>query len=247
LSLVVGWLVLLLLTIMTVPAPAQTWVVAHRGGVRLGPENALVTFEKARRLGVDAVELDIHQSRDGALVVIHDSDLERTHAQPGKVNEMTREQLLRAGVPTLEQALDVLEGMRLLVEIKHPQGSRHEGIELRLLQLLRTRRLIQSTVVISFDRSSLKLLHEMEPDLATGFLTSRVVDPAKCRSEMGVSYLCPHYSKLDANYAESIREAGLKIGVWTVNEPEAMRQMVSLGCDAITTDDPRSLMDLLGR
>jgi glycerophosphoryl diester phosphodiesterase len=64
---------------------------------------------------------------------------------------------------------------------------------------------------------------------------------------MGVSYLCPHYSKLDANYAESIREAGLKIGVWTVNEPEAMRQMVSLGCDAITTDDPRSLMDLLGR
>lgn len=224
---------------------AQPWVVAHRGGVRLGAENTLQTFARAREVGVDAIELDIHQSRDGALVVIHDETLDRTYAVPGRVGEMTLRELREIGVPTLGEAAAVAGDCRLFVEIKHPKGTRYEGIEERLLEVLREHDLLDSAVVISFDATSLKRLRELEPGLATAYLTGKYVEPARVKAEIGATYYSPHYSKVDEALCAQLREAGLKLSVWTVNDVEAMRAMLKLpGCDAITTDDPARLLEI---
>jgi glycerophosphoryl diester phosphodiesterase len=224
---------------------AQPWVVAHRGGVRLGAENSLTTFRQARDLGVDAVELDIHQSRDGALVVIHDETLQRTHGHPGKVSQLSLAELRAAGVPTLEEALDALGDLRLLIEIKQPRDARYEGLERRLLQLLRERDCLSRVVVISFDADSLVRLRQLDPGIATGYLSGKAVDPAWVRSHLRATYYCPHYSRVDAELVEKTRAEGLKLGVWTVNGPDDMRSMIRLGCNAITTDDPALLKQVL--
>lgn len=232
----------------TAPALAEPLVVAHRGGPALGPENMLSTFEKACLLGVDAVELDIHQSKDGYLFVLHDETLDRTFGRPGRVAEMERKALIEAGVPTLHQALRLLRGrVKLLAEIKHPQGARYEGIENRLVQSLRDESMLEDTVVISFDATSLRLLRELEPTLPTGYLVVSQVDPEQAKRELGITYMAPHYLRLDESYLKAIRAAGLKINVWTVNSEKALRAMIAAGCDTITTDQPERLMQILDR
>ncbi|MEW6284510.1 MAG: glycerophosphodiester phosphodiesterase [Candidatus Eremiobacterota bacterium] len=238
---------ILLMLLCPAVASARPWVVAHRGAPSLGPENALATFEKACDLGVDAIELDIHQSRDGGLLVIHDDTLDRTYGRPGKVGEMTKSELVEVGVPTLQQALQVIRRRcQVLVEIKHPGDSRYQGIEERLLEVLRSEGRLQGVVVISFDSTSLRRLHELQPSLVTGWLVGIPVDPSRARRELGITYLAPHFSLVDQRLVREVRASGLKLGVWTVNREADLRRMVELGCDAITTDEPRRLMELLG-
>lgn len=225
---------------------AQPLSVAHRGGPKLGPENALVTFEKALELKVDAIELDIHQSRDGGLVVIHDSTLKRTHGLEGEVDKMTTEELVAAGVPTLQQAIDLCKGRaRLFIEIKHPHGRRHEGIEERLLQAMRNNDLLESAVVISFDAKSLKTLHELEPKIITGWLVGDAVRAREVDHALGISYISPHYGKVDSAFVEWAHGSGYKVSVWTVDDPIAIEQMIAVGCDAVTTNDPEKLIGLI--
>ena len=124
--------VLILFLLLAVAALARPWVVAHRGGSALGPENSLELFQKALELGVDAIELDIHQSADGHLMVIHDISLKRTHGVDKRVDELDLAALQGYGVPTLQEAIDLVDGRCVLVvEVKHPKGSRHQGIERR--------------------------------------------------------------------------------------------------------------------
>lgn len=221
---------------------ARPLVVAHRGGKVLGPENTLATFEKAIALGVDAIELDIHKTSDDGLVVIHDVTLARTFAgHPGRVDQMTLEQAVAAGLPTLKQCLELCKGRcQVFVEIKHPHGTRHEGIEPLLIQTLQASGMDDQVVVISFDPLSLRLLRELDEKLPLGYLTSGTdkVEPA-------ANYLSPHYSKIDRAYVEAAHARGLKVSTWTVNDPEAMKAILDLGCDAITTDDPAVLLEIL--
>jgi glycerophosphoryl diester phosphodiesterase len=214
----------------------------------LGPENRLETFRKAIDLGVDAIEFDIHQSRDGHLVVLHDITLARTYdGHVGRVDQMTLAELQKLGVPTLNRTLKLARGRcRLLVEIKQPPDSRHRGIENRLMQSLREHKMVDDVVVISFDAESLRRMHKLEPRLATGYLTARPTRQEVAR-ELGVTYLAPHFSGIDATFVHQAHAAGFKVGVWTVNDPAALRAMVDAGCDAITTDRPDLLLEALGR
>jgi glycerophosphoryl diester phosphodiesterase len=226
-------------------AVAEPWVVAHRGGPRMGPENELATFKKAIALDVDALEMDIHPSKDGVLMVIHDDTLDRTFGRSGRVEEMTEAELLAVGLPSLQQVIDASQGRwRLLVEIKHPRSHRYEGVEQLLVDQLRRNGILEQTVVISFDRTTLEILHALEPSLATGFLTSKKTDPARARDELGVRYYCPDFRLVDAEVARATHQAGLKLSVWTVNRPEDMQSMLQAGCDAITSDDPQLLLKI---
>lgn len=224
---------------------AQPLSVAHRGGPRLGPENALSTFEKALELKVDAIELDIHQSRDGELVVIHDSTLQRTHAREGEVDKMTTEELLAAGVPTLQQAIERTQGRcRLFIEIKHPHRYRHQRIEERVLKAIKDNGLMESAVVISFDETSLRRLHELDRRVTTGWLVGDAVTAREVKPDLGITYISPHYGKVDAAFVEWAHQTGYKVSVWTVDDPKAIEQMIQIGCDAITTNDPQRLLEL---
>lgn len=229
-------------------ALARPWVVAHRGGTKLGAENTLPTFEKAVALGVDAIELDIHLTRDNGLVVIHDETVDRTFpGHKGAVGEMTEKEASAIGLPTLGQALDVCKGRcKVFVEIKHPHGKRYQGIEKVLLRVLKEHGMLDQVVVISFDAESLRVLRQLQPDLETAYLTSKAPDSEIIKADPGATYASPHFKKVDEAYVDAVHAAGLKISVWTVDDRESMQLMRDLGCDAVTTNDPELLLDVVG-
>jgi glycerophosphoryl diester phosphodiesterase len=236
----------LLFLLLQVGAWARPWVVAHRGGAALGPENSLNLFEKAASMGVDAIELDIHQSSDGHLMVLHDVTLQRTHGSPERVDRLPMKTLQKIGVPTLQQAIDTVNGRCLLfVEVKHPRGGRHLGIERRLLKVLRENDLIGSAVVISFDAITIRRLHTLEPKLKTGFLYSRPWDSVTEIKKLGVSYICPYFLLATPRLVEEAHSQGLKVVAWTVNDKSVMQTLIELNCDTIFTDHPDVLKSCL--
>lgn len=224
---------------------SQPRVVAHRGGTELGPENRLETFRRALELKVDAIELDIHMSVDGTLFVLHDASLQRTFDHPGRVAQMSTAELRELGVPTLEEAFEVVgERAQLVIEVK----SHQSGVEKALLDLLASHGLLESAIVISFHREVLIEIHRLQPSLITGFLYGSTDNtPEELQRDLGIRYLGPHYSQVDRSLVEKAHEAGLFINPWTVDDEESLERMIELGCDAITTNHPTRLLQLVAR
>lgn len=225
-------------------------MVAHRGGIHIGAENRIATFKKALALGVDAIEMDIHQSRDGHLMVIHDLTLDHAFGRPGRVDRMTRAELEKAGVPSLEDAADLLQGKCLLViEIKQPKdGTRHRGIERRLVEFIAERKLSDSVIIISFYADSMRKVNDLAPHLDKAFLFGSTPKDLKAtKRDMGLTYLGPKYTKVDEDFMKRAKELGLKVNPWTVDGKEKLEKFVDLGCDAITTNDPDILLGIVGR
>ncbi|MGM9811700.1 MAG: glycerophosphodiester phosphodiesterase [Muribaculaceae bacterium] len=158
-------------------------IVAHRGGAKLAPENSLLAIEKGIQCGADIIEIDIHQSRDGELIVCHDPTLDRTTTGKGKIADLTLDEIKRFSIvdqnsnatneriATLQQVLDLVESYRakgrnvgLLIEIKHVAGQ-YQGIEKRLVIELSRRDALSWCSAQSFDDGVLFTLHSLCPTL----------------------------------------------------------------------------------
>jgi glycerophosphoryl diester phosphodiesterase len=246
-------LLLLIQTAASEPShPALTadrpLAIAHRGGVNIGPENRLVTIKRALVLGVDGVEVDIHQSADGHLMVLHDLTLDRCFGVPGRVDKMTRDELKAVGVPTLEDVVELVNGRCLIfIEIKQPKdGTRHLGFEKRLIDFLRERQLREQVVLISFYPDSIEKVEELAPEFVKGLLLSRHIgDLADYKERLGVEFIGPRYSLITPEVLQETRQLGLKLNPWTVNGPEDLRRFLDMGCAGITTNDPHLLVKLV--
>ena len=233
---------LVALLLLTAVGLADPWVVAHRGGA-LGPENLPATFAKAVALGVDGVEFDVHLSRDGQVVVLHDHTLLRTFGRVGRVGELTLAQLQAAGVPSLGEALEAIGSARPFVEIKQPPEGRYQGLEEAVLEELKAHRCLDRAVIISFDCQSLGRIHELAPMATTGLLFGRP-EPLEQVVELGATYAAPHYGLVTKAFMEKAHRLGLKVSTWTVDDPAALKAMLDLGVEAITTNQPQRLLDL---
>jgi glycerophosphoryl diester phosphodiesterase len=240
-------------------------IAAHRGGARLWPENSLTAFRGALGLGVDLVELDVHQTRDGEVVVVHDATLERTTTGRGAVRDLTWAELASVAVrgtadepvPRLAEVLALLRpsAVGLLLEIKTgPGGDRYPGIEERVLALLRAAGLGERTTVMAFDWAILERLRALSASVRlTGLLTREsaerqggVGSVAPRLRALGVNDLGIERTLLTPGAVRAARDAGLSIGVWTVNEPEELRQALAAGVDYVTTDQPDVALRLRG-
>ncbi len=225
---------------------ASPLVVAHRGSAQQAIENTLPAFQQAIQDGADVLELDIHLTRDQDLAVIHDDTLERTHNHPGEVRKMSSDELRALGVPMLNDVL-AMAPIPLFIEIKHPKGGRHEGIEQVLVDQLEAAGADARSVVISFDETSLKKLHELDPEISTGYLYSgRPIDLAAKKDELSIDYVSPHFAGVHGGLIAEAHALGLKVNPWTVNRPADQQRMIRLGADAITTDQAAQLNDLVG-
>lgn len=260
----VAMLVVLPLAV-SVMAAERPLVAAHRGGAALWPENSLTAFRGAIGLGVDLVELDVHQTRDGEVVVVHDATLERTTTGRGTVRDLSWAELATAvirGTPDdrLPRLADVLALLRpsrvgLLLEIKSgPGGDRYPGIEERVLALLQGSGVADRTTVMAFDWTILERLRALSPSVRlTGLLSHHGAARAG-----GVEAAVPRLRALGANdlgiertllTPEAVRaahDAGLSIGVWTVNDPDELRRALGAGVDYVTTDQPDVALRLRG-
>jgi glycerophosphoryl diester phosphodiesterase len=232
-------------------------IAAHRGGARLWPENSLTAFRGALGLGVDLVELDVHQTRDGEVVVVHDPTLERTTTGHGAVGELTWAQVAAVVVrgtaderpPRLAEVLTLLgpSSAGLLLEIKNgPAGARYPGIEARVVAAIETAGLAARTTVMAFDWAIVERLRDLAHSLRRTALLAREgaerlggVAPAASRARaLGADDLGIERTLLTPAALGAARAAGLGIGVWTVNEPDELDRALAADVDYVTTDRP---------
>ncbi len=228
-------------------------IVAHRGASADAPENTLAAYRRALELGADAAECDVRVSRDGEVVLLHDNRLDRTTDGTGRVGTKSLRELSRldAGtwhgldyaaesVPTLAQVFDTVDGqMTLFVELK--AGDR---LVERVAAVLSDRdpRVRQQVVLLSFRPRLLRRAHELMPDVPTLLLRDGggSLDPALVRRARAAGVQAVGLSDPGArrNGIRRLREAGLGVFVYTVDDPERARELLDWGVDGIITNDP---------
>ena len=229
-------------------------VFAHRGANRFAPDNTLPAFARAVELGADGVELDIHRTADGALMVCHDAATPR-----GVLAEMTFGDVRAAlpDVPTLEEALDVCAGLVVNVEIKNtPSEGDWDPTDRAahlLVELLAHRGGRDRVLVSSFNLPSVDIVRSLAPHLPTALLTWGT-DPLASlliAESHGHGALHPDYRSvagvLAGAAATRAHERGLHVNVWTVNDPEEIARLAAAGIDALITDVPDVALEALGR
>lgn len=237
---------------MTVNRPL---IIAHRGASGEAPENTLAAFRLGLEQGCDAIELDVHFSKDGEIIVCHDSSLDRTSDRTGSISDLTLSEIKEADAgkwfhekytgerfPTLEEVFELVPpSIMINVEIKGSPGRR---LEHALAQLLRRTDRLSSVVVSSFDHKSLVLLKLIEPEVQIGLLYSfNPVRHSALATITGVPVysLHPYFGSLNKEEVSDATGQGLKVYPWTINGEQQLKQMVQLGVSGIITDYPGRL------
>lgn len=238
----------------------ETLIFGHRGAMARAPMNTLAAFELAIEQGADGIELDVHLSHDGQLVVIHDDSVDATTDGQGKVADLTLDQLKRldagawfsdefAGqrIPTLDEVFEAF-GDKLFVNVEI-KSSREtvDRLEKRLADCVRRHNMRERIIVSCFDPVILRRVKQMMPKVLMGFLY--VPDmPAEHYLSLKDSWheaRHPLHVMVDEGYMNWARAQGYYVNVWTVNAPERARQLKRLGVNTIMTDDPATIISAL--
>jgi len=222
-------------------------VIGHRGVAGLEPENTLRSIEKAIDLGVDQVEIDVRMTRDGQLVVIHDETVDRTTDGRGYVKDLTFSELRRldAGkgerIPTLEEILRFTQGKVILqIELKAREAT---DPTVHLIEGLKAQ---NDVIITSFVHELLERVHELNPNLRTGALFYDVQGDI-CQRALDVHSEAIHvyYRNIDRKMVEEAHRKRLKVEAWNPDDMEDMKRIIDLGVDAVSTNRPDILLNLL--
>ena len=213
--------------------------VGHRGARAYEPENTLRSFKKALEIGVNAIELDVRRTKDNQLVVIHDADVKRTTNGKGVVSELTLDEIKEFStaegekIPTLEEALNFLDSkVKILIELKE------EGVEEQVLAAIREKGLQRKIIIVSFHEEALRKIREAEKEVETGLIYVKHKNPLKTALELKANYLLPLYRFTHTANVQKAHENGLKVIVWTINNPEEVAEYMKKGVDGIASDKP---------
>ena len=237
----------------------MTEIFAHRGASGYAPENTLEAFRLAMEQGADGMELDVHLTKDGEVVVIHDETLDRTSNGHGNVRDYTLEELKKFSfhnhmekyqgvqIPTLKEVLNLVKNSRIKVNIELKTGIYwYEGIEEKTMDIVKTMGMEDRVIYSSFNHYSIQKVLEQNSDAETAYLVSDVpLNMEKYAKDTGVKGLHPAVYHLKmADFLETYMKSGLKVRVWTVNNKEDMKMFIDAGVDAIITNYPKVSVEL---
>ena len=228
-------------------------IIAHRGASAIAPENTMAAFEAAILLGADGIELDVHQTKDGVLVVMHDETVDRTTQGRGRIVDMTYDEiaLLDAGyrhssayigekVPKLSDVLERLQTthLQLNIELKTDQ-IHYEGIEASALSLVKAIGMFEKTIFSSFYHPSLKVLQAIDSHVQTAMLCP-LYHPvqAKEAKAFGAQAIHPDARLIHQAYCEAANHEGILLRPYTVDEPHHIQALYALHVDAVITNKP---------
>ena len=253
---------------------ARPLVFAHRGGGGLFPENTLEAFDYSAKMGVDFLELDVHSTADGKLVVMHDSSVDRTTDGRGKVNDLTLAELkkLDAGylftndggkifpfrgrgitIPTLQEIFDAFPQMKFNVEPKQTTPS----ITKPMCEMIRERNMTDKVIVGSFRQTAINEFRTFCPEVATSGTPAEVSEfLAMYKTGIAASYTPPmqalqvpvnagFLNVVSKDFIEAAHRQNLQVHVWTINDANEMQNLIEMGVDGIMTDYPDRLLKLL--
>lgn len=230
---------------------------AHRGASGFAPENTLAAFDLALEMKADYIEVDVQRTKDGELVIIHDTKVDRTTNGTGYVWDYSLEELkkLDAGqwkgrkfageqIPTLREVLDRYGGkVGFLIELKEP--GFYPGIEKQVAELIREynfERPQKGKVIIqSFSYSSIKKMKELLPDVPVGILAahkSQTTMENLLEVSVYADWFNPHYSIVTKELVEQVHSLGMKMASWTARSRKATNFLLDMGVDTIITDYP---------
>ncbi len=237
-------------------------LLGHRGAAAQAPANTVPAFRAAMEAGADGVELDVHLTRDGQVVVIHDETVDAVTGVAGRIREMTLAEIQRldagsyfgagfAGtrIPTLDEALDAV-GPEAVVNIELKGTSvASDGLEREVVRIVHAHGMGGRVIASSFNPIRLWRLRQIAPQLPRGMLHGRET-PLYVRDLWFLPLvqpdaLHPHYSMVNAAYMKRAQQWGVRVNVWTVDEPAQARRLVKLGVDGIITNDPARLRDIV--
>ncbi len=240
--------------------PVRPLVIAHRGASGVAPENTMACFEQAVKFGADMIELDVHGSKDGRLIVIHDYTTSRTASgnPQGAVADLTLAQLktLDAGVwkgpgfageriPTLDEVLAAFKGrVIVLIELKA------RGIEEKVAQAIREAGMEDGVMLQSFDVESVRIMHGLLPEAPAGVLyrDTWILDPAgrgrrivEQAREVGASFVGMNVGAVSVELVRTLKNGGLDVFAWTADDDWVFAHLIEAGVDGIITNYPECL------
>lgn len=247
---------LLIVGLFSCGKESKVGVTAHRGASGVAPENTMSSVKKAMELGADFSEIDVQETADGKLILLHDGTLDRTSNTHGNIWEINYSDLKNVDfgtwfstdfanepVVTLEEIIDsVKDKMRLNIELKM------NGHEKKLIQsavdLITKKNFVDQCIVTSFDREAVLKVKQINPGIKTGYIFSKF--PENEDIYKGEFELLSINKKLvSKELVIKAHEHGKEVHVWTVNEQEEMEKLVEFGVDNIITNYPDKLINTL--
>ncbi|MBX7241910.1 MAG: glycerophosphodiester phosphodiesterase [Bacteroidia bacterium] len=232
-------------------------VTGHRGAASYAPENTLSGISKALQLKPDRIEIDVQQTQDGIVVLMHDITLSRTTNGKGKVKNFTFEEVRKLDaaskftpegafvgiplpfepVPSLEEAIQLINGQtQFIIEIK--KGNEYyPGIVNNIVSLIQKYNAHSWCIIHSFEDSVLKAVHEADDRVVLHSVTA-MRRSRQLRQMPYISEVSVYYKFATQKWIDKIHKMGKKVNVWTVNNEEDIQKMINIGVDGIISNNP---------
>jgi glycerophosphoryl diester phosphodiesterase len=216
--------------------------VGHRGCRGEEPENTLLGIHSALGKGVDAIEIDVHLTKDTKLAVIHDASVDRTTSGKGAIKDLTYAQLVKfdAGqgekIPLLEEVLAITQSVELFVEIKC------DGAETAVVRAIEKAGRVRNVLVKAFNHRIVKKVKELNPRIRTACLM--VGTPVKGHQVLAAAradILSVNAHNIDKLLVDNCHQHGRQVFAWTVNDQELLKRLARMGVDYLATDFPATL------
>jgi glycerophosphoryl diester phosphodiesterase len=222
-------------------------VAAHRGASKAAPENSLSAVKEAIAQGADWVEIDVQETADGEVVVIHDSDFMKLAGVPTKIWDATMADLqaidigsrfspafVNERVPTLASVLDACrERIHVLIELKYYGHDQH--LEEKVVRLVEERGMASQVAFMSLELDQVRKMKSLRPDWRVGLLLS--VSAGRLQAS-GADFLAVNAAFANRRFVRSVHREGKKVYAWTVDDPATMSAMIGRGVDGIITNTP---------
>jgi glycerophosphoryl diester phosphodiesterase len=237
-----------------VPMEDRTEIMAHRGASAMAPENTIAAVQAAIAAGAHWVEIDVQETADGEIVVIHDSDLKKIADQPVKVAESTLAELqsydigswFNSGfsdqrIPTLQQVLELCKG-RIGVNIELKYYGTERRLEESVAEITEAAGMQNQVLVMSLSYNGIQRMRELRPGWTLGLLSSVAVGKL---IELDIDFLALNARSASAKRIRKTQDRGKRLMVWTVNDAPGMSSMISRGADVLITDEPALALSVL--
>ena len=220
-------------------------IIGHRGASAVAPENSIAAFEAAIAAGADGIEFDVRLSRDGVPVIIHDDTLQRTHGLRGRVMDSSADELGSVGVPSLRDLFELMSqnDLILYLEIKGSSAALAE----RCCELVSEFSYEDRVIVECFDLNVIKNIRTLKTAALFGsriYTDQRVIDRTL---EARASVLALHHRLAKSTLVEKAKLAGLRVVVWTVDDPAWIARAQAMGIEALITNDPATMIEASDR
>lgn len=236
-------------------------VIAHRGANRFAPQNTLHAFQKAAELRSDGVETDVHVTKDGHLVLCHNSTVNKTSNGKGRISDLNLSDLRgfdfgswfgskfkNTRIPTFDEFLSSMKNTAVSVldiELKPQRNGRLDFVE-DVIEKVKEYGLESKLFISSFDYKILERVKQVDSKIQTGYLypamgeviKRRIVGPLSLAEKYDIDYILPHHGYASKKLIKKAHDAGIKVGVWTVNKIEKVERLLEWGVDQIITDVP---------